>query len=94
MVSARLVGELGDCYVENMKHELRITRDPKICGGAPVFSGTRVPLRTVLASLAAGDNVDVILKSFPTLREEDVRAAIQFAAASAEEDIPLTVRAA
>ena len=30
----------------------RIVRDPKICGGQPVFKGTRVTLRTVLASLA------------------------------------------
>ena len=32
----------------------RIIRDPKICGGQPVFKGTRVTLRTVLASLAEG----------------------------------------
>jgi uncharacterized protein (DUF433 family) len=31
-------------------------RNPKICGGQPVFRGTRVPLRTVLASLAEGDS--------------------------------------
>ena len=35
--------------------EQRIIRDPQICGGEPVFKGTRVTLRTVLASLAAGD---------------------------------------
>lgn len=36
-------------------HSVRIIRDPQICGGEPVFKGTRVTLRTVLASLAAGD---------------------------------------
>jgi uncharacterized protein (DUF433 family) len=30
----------------------RIVRDPQICGGEPVFRGTRATLRTVLASLA------------------------------------------
>jgi len=54
-----------------------------------VFRGTRVTLRTVLASLAGGDSVDEILDDFPTLKTEDVRAAIAFAAASAEEDLPV-----
>lgn len=67
----------------------RIVRDPQICGGEPVLKGTRVTLRTVLASLAQGDSVEEILKDFPTLKPEDVRAAIAFAAASAEEDLPL-----
>ena len=67
----------------------RIVRDRQICGGQPVFKGTRVTLRTVLASLADGDSAEVILAAFPTLKPEDVRAAIAFAAASAEEDIPL-----
>jgi len=67
----------------------RIIRDPKICGGQPVFKGTRVTLRTVLASLAEGDSAETILAAFPTLSPEDVRAAIAFAAASAEEDLPV-----
>ncbi|HME01339.1 MAG TPA: DUF433 domain-containing protein [Terriglobia bacterium] len=67
----------------------RIVRDPRICGGAPVFRGTRVTLRTVLASLAEGDSPETILAAFPTLSAEDVRAAIAFAAASAEEDLPV-----
>ena len=67
----------------------RIIRDPKICGGQPVFKGTRVTLRTVLASLAEGDSAEEIITDFPTLTAEDVRAAIAFAAASAEEDMPL-----
>ena len=67
----------------------RIVRDPYICGGQPVFKGTRVILRTVLASLADGDSIEEILEAFPTLKAEDVRAAIAFAAASAEEDLPV-----
>ena len=70
--------------------ETRIIRDPKICGGEPVFKGTRVTLRTVLASLAEGDSLEQILTSFPTLQQEDVKAAIAFAAASAEEDLPVS----
>jgi uncharacterized protein (DUF433 family) len=54
-----------------------------------MFKGTRVTLRTVLASLAAGDTTKKILSDFPGLKPEDVQAAIAFAAASAEEDLPV-----
>jgi uncharacterized protein (DUF433 family) len=50
-----------------------------------------VTLRTILASLAEGASIDEILDDFPTLTEQDVRAAIAFAAASAEEDMPISV---
>jgi len=74
----------------NLKnHQERIVRDKGICGGEPVFKGTRVTLRTVLASLAGGDTVEEILADFPSLKAEDVQAAIAFAAASAEEDLPV-----
>ena len=74
---------------KTQKFSDRILRDPAICAGEPVFRGTRVTLRTVLASLAEGDQPETILADFPTLRMEDIQAAIAFAAASAEEDLPL-----
>jgi uncharacterized protein (DUF433 family) len=72
-----------------MDYRARIVRDPRICGGEPVIRGTRVPLRTVLASLVERDSIESVLEDFPTLTEEDVRAVIAFAAASAEEDLPV-----
>ncbi|HFE53218.1 MAG TPA: DUF433 domain-containing protein [Bacteroidetes bacterium] len=66
-----------------------IVRNPRICGGQPVIRGTRVTVRTVLASLAEGASIEEILRDFPGLSEEAVRAVIAFAAASAEEDMPL-----
>jgi uncharacterized protein (DUF433 family) len=71
-----------------MNYHQHIARDPKICGGEPTIKGTRVTLRTVLASLAEGATIREILEDFPTLTEENVRAVIAFAAASAEEDLP------
>lgn len=71
-----------------MNYRDYISRDPGVCGGEPVIKGTRVTVRTVLASLAEGATVDEILKDFPTLTERGVRAVIAFAAASAEEDLP------
>ena len=51
----------------------RIVRDPEICGGEPVFRGTRVTLRTVLASLTEGDSEEVILADYPSLKREDLK---------------------
>ena len=72
-----------------MNYHDRIVRDPQIVGGEPVIKGTRVTLRTVLASLAEGATTAEILADFPTLTEDDVRAAIAFAATSAQEDLPI-----
>ena len=60
-----------------------------VCGGETVIRGTRVTLRTLLASLAEGATVDDILADFPSVSAEDVQAVIAFAAASAEEDLPV-----
>jgi uncharacterized protein (DUF433 family) len=73
-----------------MDYKNRIVRDSNICGGEAVFRGTRVTLRTILASLAAGDSAETILAAFPSLSADDVKAAISFAAASAEEDLPVS----
>ena len=54
-----------------------------------MFKGTRVTLRTVLSSLAGGDSAEDILADFPSLKAEDIQAAIAFAPASAEEDLPV-----
>ena len=65
-----------------------ISQDQQICGGEPVIRSTRVPVRTVLASLAEGASIQEILEDFPSLDEESVWAVIAFAAASAAEDLP------
>lgn len=73
-----------------MDHGKFIMRDPQICGGDPMISGTRVTIRTILASLAEGASIAEILRDFPALTEEQVMAVIAFAAASAEEDLPVS----
>jgi len=72
----------------NYKKHFR--RDPKICGGQLIIKGTRIPVRTILASLAEGGSVEEILVDFPTLKEADVKAVIAFAAASVQEDLPIS----
>jgi len=81
--------QCGRRMISAMNYQERIVRDPQIVGSEPVLKGTRVTLKTVLASLAEGATTAEILADFPTLSEEDVRAAIAFAAASAQEDLPL-----
>ena len=72
-----------------MNFDNYFVRDPAVCGGVPVIAGTRVPLRTVLASLAEGANVEEIMADFPTVTADAIRAVIAFAARSAEEDVPV-----
>ena len=50
--------------------------DPEILGGTPVFVGTRVPVRTMLDYLAAGDTLEVFLDHFPTVTRKQVVAAM------------------
>ena len=72
-----------------MNYRRYIVRDPAVCGGEPVVKGTRVTVRTILSSLVEGMSVAEIVRDFPTLDEKAVRAVIAFAAASAEEGLPV-----
>jgi uncharacterized protein (DUF433 family) len=76
-----------------MDYAAHFVRDSEICGGETVFRGTRVLLRTVLADLADGATMEQILKDFPSLNEQHLRAAIAFAAAAARDDIPVPASA-
>lgn len=58
----------------------RITRDPKVMMGKPVIAGTRVPVEAVVRQFAAGAKMDWVLKGFPGLSEDDVLAALAYAA--------------
>jgi len=51
--------------------------DPDILGGTPVFVGTRVPVRTLLDYLAAGDSLDEFLDHFPTVTRDQAAAALE-----------------
>lgn len=72
-----------------MNYAPYIQRDPAVCAGEPVIAGTRITVRTLLASLAEGLTVEELLADFPTLSRDAIRAVIAFAAISAEEDLPV-----
>ncbi|HRK72375.1 MAG TPA: DUF433 domain-containing protein [Micropepsaceae bacterium] len=65
----------------NLSAHPRISRNPAIMMGKPVIVGTRVTVEAVLEQFAAGASLAWVLEAYPQLNEEDVRAAIAFAAA-------------
>ncbi|MSQ96762.1 MAG: DUF433 domain-containing protein [Gemmataceae bacterium] len=56
-----------------------IHSDPDILGGTPVFVGTRVPVRTLLDYLEAGDPLSEFLEDFPSVTREQAVAALGLA---------------
>jgi uncharacterized protein (DUF433 family) len=58
----------------------RIVSDSAVHHGDPCIAGTRVPVSVIVGSIADGDAIDDILKSYPQLTADDVRAALRFAA--------------
>jgi uncharacterized protein (DUF433 family) len=46
--------------------------NPDVMGGTPVFSGTRVPVQTLLDYLEAGESIDDFLAGFPSVTREQV----------------------
>lgn len=59
---------------------MRIEVNPRILGGKPVVCGTRIPVYLILELLSAGYDFKRIVKAYPSLTEEDIRAAIDYAA--------------
>ena len=58
--------------------QLPISIDPEILSGAPVFSGTRVPVDALLSNLEAGLTLDDFLENFPTVTREQALKVLGF----------------
>lgn len=57
-----------------------IHSDPEIMGGVPVFTGTRVPARTLFDYLADGNDLDEFLDQFPSVSRDQALALLEYAA--------------
>jgi uncharacterized protein (DUF433 family) len=57
----------------------RISFDPAICHGKPVVHGTRVLVANIIGAVAAGQSIQDILQDYPSLKELDIRACLEFA---------------
>ena len=64
-----------------------ISVHPAVCHGTACITGTRIMVSVILDNLAAGLSVPEILRSYPSLTEEAVHAAIGYAAELARERI-------
>ena len=62
----------------------RITFDPQQCGGRPCIRGMRIRVKDVLELLAYGADEEEILRDYPYLEAEDIRACLQYAAAQVD----------
>lgn len=58
----------------------RITSSPDVCGGRPTIRGLRVRVTDILDMLAAGATRPDILRDYPYLENEDISAALEYAA--------------
>lgn len=65
----------------------RLNSDPAICGGQVCVKGTRIPVSLILDMLAGGDTIEDMLKGYPTLKREDIAAALAYGAWLARERI-------
>jgi len=75
-----------------MDYQHRIGIDPAIRGGKPCIRGTRITVYDILEYLAGGMSEEQILRDFPALAREDVRAALEFAADRERKLAPSTAR--
>jgi uncharacterized protein (DUF433 family) len=57
----------------------RVKIDPLICGGTPCIRGTRIPITIVIDSVAEGMKPEELIEHYPSLKLEDVPAALYFA---------------
>jgi uncharacterized protein (DUF433 family) len=76
-----------------MEEELlnRIIIDPNILAGKPVIKGTRIPIYLIIELLANGVTPKQILKEYPELKQEDIKAALLYASKLLEREITVTL---
>jgi uncharacterized protein (DUF433 family) len=62
----------------------RISSDPEILHGKPCIKGTRIPVYLIVSLIAEGETAADIIKDYPSLTPEDIKAAIHYAAKLSE----------
>ena len=69
------------------KHQIYHS-EPEIMGGTPVFTGTRIPVDSLIIHLKAGDSLDQFLDGFPSVSREQAKAFLELVLAKALESTP------
>jgi uncharacterized protein (DUF433 family) len=81
---SRLASSEAAVNLVTMKLLERITVEPGKCGGRPCIRGMRIRVTDILAMLADGVPQDEILRDFPYLESDDIKAALAYAARQAD----------
>jgi uncharacterized protein (DUF433 family) len=71
----------------------RITRNPEIYGGKPIIRGRRLAVEHILGMLGAGDTPDELLRAYPWLERDDIRACFIYASRTLRENVAATIDA-
>ena len=67
---------------EKELEKLPITSDPGTLSGTPVFTGTRVPVESLISNLEAGLTLEEFLDNFPTVKREQALQVLEFSKAT------------
>ena len=70
-----------------MNWKERITINPNVCSGRACVGGTRIMVSVVLDNLAAAVPHEELIRSYPPLTSEDIKACLAYAAALAQEQV-------
>lgn len=69
----------------------RIMIDPEVLAGKPVIKGTRIPVYLIIELLANGMTEKEILRQYPTLKKEDIKAALVYASKCLENEETIVI---
>lgn len=68
-------------------NQAHIESNPAIMIGKPVIVGTRITVESILERLGQGESMEQILEAHPRLKQDDILAALQFAAQALRGDV-------
>ena len=74
----------GGDYMERMMERIEI--NPKILVGKPIIAGTRISVELIVKLIAQGWKEEDIIKEYPVLKKEDIRAALFYVERVIEEE--------
>jgi uncharacterized protein (DUF433 family) len=70
-----------------------VTIDPELYHGDPCIKGTRIPVATIIGSLADGMTAEEVIETYPQLTETQIQAALAYAADIMRQDLLLPLAA-
>ena len=65
--------------------------DPEVLSGKPVIKGTRIPVYLIIELLASGMTEKEILRQYPTLSKEDIKAVLLYASKCIENEETIVI---